>query len=413
MPQATNEQAIETLRRSHSAIAAEAPEAPPWEAVSTAHHRPAKRRRTSVLLAAGTAIVAGVLVGAFVLGPLFRTGVGVEGSDSQSDLPGWLEDAQVVAEASSLTLIGDDEDTYGPLKVYEAAITSVLHQDVRYANEAIADQTIIVIVPGDLEEGLVDYTTDRPVTLLLAHREPAPGDTPPSEWRIWGMFDEELHELIGPASSYSDDLRAVVPDATSSDLAAWAAEVARVASGGSPGEYTDAWNAYLDQRLAQRGDTWDTTDPRIRSLDPERMPEDRRAEVTGIAAIIDLPDSIEDDPAYDDVSLSIRSDYGVVHQAQVQVGPHYAMLWSRAADSWTVVLLGTDGLDGIPLGTIEPGGARNGEALSIAVTEAALHAAFEALTGGGATASTGIESFTVDTLTTVELNQRLLDMATP
>jgi len=413
MSEATDEQAIDRLRHGHAMLTNSAPEAPRWETLQRAPS-PTNRRRKRLAILGATALVAGTLVGYFALGPVVTSPSELATQAStQSDLPGWFADAHAVVRVGSIASIGDADDAKGPVRVYEAATSEVLYLDERYASTMKPGETIEFVVPGDLDEARSDYTSDAAVTVVLSHRSDPVRGTLRSEWRLWGVFDDETRTLGGPAAGYDDVLQSVLPDASSDHLAAWAEEAAAVRNGDSPGEYADAWDRYRNQLLADRVGTWQNADPRVRSLNPAEMPAGLQAEVEGIPAIVEIPQQVAGDPAFGELSLSIRSDFGVVHQANMQVGTHHAMLWSRPGDTWQIMLVGSSDLDGAVIGTIPSGGARDGYALSFALTSAQLRLALSALEGGGEgeTAPGDAALTSIESLTEPELQQRLVELA--
>jgi hypothetical protein len=245
---------------------------------------------------------------------------------------------------------------------------------------------------------------------MLSFRDVPEGEKLVSEWRLRGVFDKATHEFVGSVAHYNADLRAVLPNATTEELAAWAAEGAAVAAGEPGGEHTAAWEAHQQTALDHRGASWSTQDPRIRSLDPERMPEGRRNDVVGVVAIIELPEAIAGDPAFENLALSVRSDYGVVYQSALSIGTQYAVLWSRSHDAWRVDILEGDELEGITIGTIEPGGARDSDAMLLTISDVQLQGAIVALSTPGADGPSPTH-IAVESMTRAQLDQRLAELA--
>ena len=110
MSPATDEQAINALRSGHEQIAEAAPEPPTWATLQSQHAAaPSKRRRPGFKLAAGFAVLAGVLAGVFVVAPWFQSS-GSDGEASGMDLPTFMEFSNAVVETAGLRLVGGDKD---------------------------------------------------------------------------------------------------------------------------------------------------------------------------------------------------------------------------------------------------------------------------------------------------------------
>ncbi len=412
MSRTTDEQAINALRSGHEQIAEAAPEPPTWATIESQDAAaPSKRRRPGFKLAAGFAVLAGVLTGVFVVAPWFQSS-GSDGEASSMDLPAFIGISNAVVETSGLRLVGSDRDVKGPMRVYEADVVAVHYQDEKYGEPIVAGEPIRVSIPADWESAKPDLTTDEDVGLVLTYREALEGELV-TEWRLQTVFDTDTGEFVVAGSWmewWNNDLRAFLPDARIEDLAAWAHEADEIADGRATGPYAEAWEAYQQRLLDERGVSWIATDPRMRSLDPSQMPEQRREDVVGVEAVIEIPDSVASEGESDDIVVVVRSEYGVVHAAALSVGTHQATLWGRSGDDWEVVVVRADGLDGITIGTIGTGNERDGEAMLVSLDEAGLREALGMLDTDG-TGAVEADVVVVEPLTRSDVNDWLARLA--
>jgi hypothetical protein len=323
-----------------------------------------------------------------------------------------MQFSDAVVESAGLRLVGDDKDAYGPVKAYEADVVAVHYQDDRYGSPIVPGESVRVSIPADWESAKPDLTTDDHIGLVLAYREPFDGELA-TEWRLETVFDPRTGRFVAAGSwieAWNDRLGAFLPDARLEDLAAWAREADEIAAGRATGPYAEAWEAYQQRLLDERGVSWIATDPRMRSLDPTQMPEKRVKDVVGVEAIIEIPDSVASEAESDDIVVVVRSEYGVVHAAALLVGTHQATLWSRPGDDWEVVVVRADELDGITIGTIGTGNERDGEAMLVSLDEAGLREALGMLDTGG-TGAVEADVVVVEPLSRSDVNDWLARLA--